>query len=211
MTEITSLEKALVKSGVAIAPDQKKRLLEISATLPYSDRRIHGFMQSHSLGLGDSLDCLEIVRDCGMQLYRMDQLLDAGYSPTQVSDVMELREDVEPKDIQPRFVWREGEYEFWPPDFSEHISYQNIIFLDKLSGGHHDMEEMREYIGQIRDRIGESYNEVGRKGIGIIIHRMRQMYETEKRPRITFSFDELLNRALCHIPKEFEFCEEKEN
>jgi hypothetical protein len=202
---VSQLEKALVRVGVQINPRDRKRLLRITATIPYNEKRIERFAREHSLQGGEFLDCLEISSRYNAQLSRVDELLNAGYSPEQIGDFMELREEITPtispysKTPLPRIrISETGETEFVPPDMSEYISYYNLMFLDSLAGWHHDMAEVKELIGEIKDRMRESQDQ---RGTAEVIYQMRQISETHENERI--GFNELLNRTLCYIPGEF--------
>ena len=201
MKKPVSLETALVRSNVTVSPEQRKRLVLTEATTRYSGKRIVKFLKAHGLTVEDTLECLEISEYYGMPLHKMDELLKVGFSPSQLSSVAELRDEVEPESFD--FVYRGEEGEgFLSPNLSEYVAYRNIIFLDELSGWNHDADEIRGRITEIRERTLEAYRVVGRKGIGVVLHRMRERYEDGKRSGETLGFDELLNRSLCHIPKE---------
>ena len=199
---IHSLEKALVKAGLELTPQQRNSLLKLTATTPYSEKRIIKFVQGHSLSLDDAIYCIEIAAEYSAKLHKISEVINEGYSPDQLSEFMQIKEEVKPSDISPQRVIVGEDLEFWPPDLSEYISYQNMIFLDEMAGRNHDMTEVRELIGQIGDRINEAHRNIG---VGVVVHRMRQIYEAQKldSKEGVSGFDNLLNRALGYIPKEF--------
>lgn len=200
------LERALVRQGTELTPALRERLLGVASVTKYSEKRIERFMDRHGLNLEDTLDCLEINEEHGIPLHKIDYLLDQGYSPSEISEVMELREEVEPQFLNLQRVIIGDEYQFIPPRISDYISYQNIIFLDGFAGWHHDTDEIREYISAVRERMKESCSDD--LGVGFVVHRMREIDESQRLFGNSLGFDELLNRALCYLPSEFSNGEE---
>jgi hypothetical protein len=117
---------------------------------------------------------------------------------------MEIRHELNPSPIIFERLPRIGEDRFLP-DLSEYISHQNYIFLDQMAGGSHDVNVIRELIGRINERSKDAYKSIGRRemGIGVILHRMREIHDSQIRNGRSEDFDILLNKVLGNISTEF--------
>ena len=194
--EYANTQQALVAIHGEVTTAQSNDLLKLMYESSIGPKAIAGFMRREDMGLQDKIDCVAIAVRHGTMLGSVALLYESGLDPGQVEDFIMYKRELEQRPLPRR---KEGQ-----PDLSDHVSYENLLFLDNLTGNTHNIDVINVVLSDIDDRLKESEYELG---IAHVLHMMRGIQD-EYRGIVTP--DALIDVALNRVPSDEDVADERD-
>lgn len=147
-----------------ITPIHVKKLNDIVLHSKYSKKKVLEFFdrpEFDRLSLLEKADALSVCDKYNTDHSDMACMIKANYSVSQAAEMMEFSELYHANLLSSN------------RDSSNKLSYNMLVFVDQISGNHHNAQEVDLILTSIEDIISESDSEIG---LGTVLNKMQRVY-----------------------------------
>lgn len=166
---------------------------------PYTSKRMVLIGQKYELETQEVQEISKIIKEYLVKPNSIEKFLEAGIQVQEIESFIYVYKKINEggiefmsKEIEPLSKGEKGIH-YFVPNASNCISYDNLLFIQKLINGNADQVDDAIYSVNLIDQDLEGF------GIGITLNRMRELYENYERYR-GLSLEMLTYAALNKIP-----------
>jgi len=155
-----------------LTPVQQKRIEKLVAVSRHTKKYVMNFLKKEAfdnLSIDDKIDALNVCDKYNVSATTMIKFVDSRYSVSQAANMIEFSQLYNPGEIAVFRVTPSGPV----PNLAEHLGYDNILFLDEISGNYHDPILIEQTISTIADIIEGTGT---RMGLAEVIHGIKNQY-----------------------------------
>lgn len=195
-----TITKALALYGIEVTKNQVEKVKDLIAKTKFRPKTIIKLLSDpvlETVPLEDRLYAIEQLEPLNVSASTLKKFVEIGYSPSQFVELIRYaRETVPPVSD---FAERPSGF---VSNLKNILGYDNLIFLDKLSGFTHDsimINGKLNEIGEAMETASLEYGMYNNMGIAEVLYKIREEYANAEKRNEPITFPYVLQKALNSI------------